>query len=110
MEHATGCLEHGSAEQCDYCAPRYALEGEQVTARQAVKRINSWTWAGAGSCYCDLQDGQRVRISRARTVKGEVQGRVIIGSPQVWITRSHQRPSLNCTRPPFNRSTEKRGK
>lgn len=49
-----------------------------------VREINGHLWAGAGSCYVDLPDGRRIRVSRVRTRRGMVEGRVITGSSRVW--------------------------
>ncbi len=49
-----------------------------------VREINSHTFAGTAYCYVDLPDGRRIRISRARTRKGVVEGRVILGSDKDW--------------------------
>jgi hypothetical protein len=49
-----------------------------------VRQINAHTFAGSGSCYVDLPDGRRLRIARARTRKGVIEGRVIIGSARDW--------------------------
>ena len=50
----------------------------------SVKAINAHVFAGTGSCYIDTRDGRRFRISRARTRKGIVEGRVICGSSREW--------------------------
>lgn len=57
------------------------------TARMAgltVREINAHLWAGTGSCYVTTEEGQRFRISRVRTRKGMVEGRIINGSARVW--------------------------
>lgn len=49
-----------------------------------VREINSHLASCSSYCYVDLPDGRRLRISRARSVKGVVEGRVILGSPRIW--------------------------
>jgi hypothetical protein len=49
-----------------------------------VRKINDHLWCGQHYCYVDLPDGRRLRISRARTRKGVLEGRVIIGSEKDW--------------------------
>lgn len=49
-----------------------------------VRQINAHVWAGTRACYIDLPDGRRLRIARARTRKGIVEGRVILGSKKDW--------------------------
>lgn len=55
-------------------------------AMPSVREINAHLWAATGYCYVDLPDGRRIRISRARTRKGVVYGRVISGSKKTWET------------------------
>jgi hypothetical protein len=50
----------------------------------SVRRINAHLFGGSGYCYVDLPDGWRIRISRARSRKGVVEGRVILGSEKKW--------------------------
>jgi hypothetical protein len=50
----------------------------------SVRKINAHLWAATGYCYVDLPDGRRIRISRARTRNGVVEGRVISGSKKTW--------------------------
>lgn len=50
----------------------------------SVRKINAHLWAATGYCYIDLPDGRRIRISRARTRKGVVEGRIINGSKKTW--------------------------
>lgn len=52
--------------------------------RPTVREINAHLWGGSAYCYVDLPDGRRLRISRARTRKGVVEGRVILGSEKDW--------------------------
>lgn len=42
-----------------------------------VRQINNHLWCGQAYCYVTLPDGRRMRISRARTIKGVIEGRVI---------------------------------
>ena len=49
-----------------------------------VREINAHVFAGTAYCYVNLPDGRRLRISRARTHKGVVEGRVILGSERDW--------------------------
>lgn len=49
-----------------------------------VREINAHVWCGQAYCYVSLPDGRRLRISRARTRKGVVEGRVICGSEKDW--------------------------
>jgi hypothetical protein len=49
-----------------------------------VREINAHLATMRGYCYVDLPDGRRIRISRARTRKGVVEGRIILGSPKAW--------------------------
>lgn len=49
-----------------------------------VREINAHLASYSAYCYVDLPDGRRLRISRARTRKGVVEGRVIIGSEKTW--------------------------
>lgn len=49
-----------------------------------VREINAHVWAGTGSCYIDLPDGRRIRISRLRTRGGVVEGRIVLGSRKAW--------------------------
>lgn len=42
-----------------------------------VRQINAHLWCGQRYCYVDLPDGRRMRISRARTRKGIMEGRII---------------------------------
>ena len=51
-----------------------------------VRAINAHLWAGVGACYVDLPDGRRIRVSRVRTRRGVIEGRVILGSARVWET------------------------
>ena len=51
-----------------------------------VRQINAHVFAGTGSCYIDLPDGRRFRISRARTRAGVIEGKVIMGSDKDWET------------------------
>jgi hypothetical protein len=48
------------------------------------REINRHLWAATGYCYVTLPDGRRLRISRVRTVRGLLMGRVISGSERVW--------------------------
>lgn len=50
----------------------------------SVGKINAHLWAATGYCYIDLPNGRRIRISRARTRNGVVEGRVISGSKKTW--------------------------
>lgn len=52
--------------------------------KPTVREINSHLASYSAYCYVDLPDGRRLRISRARTRKGVVEGRVILGSPNDW--------------------------
>jgi hypothetical protein len=54
----------------------------QITTRAINGHLASMT----SYCYIDLPDGRRIRVSRVRTVRGAVQGRVIMGSPKWWET------------------------
>lgn len=49
-----------------------------------VRQINSRLFCGSHYCYINLPDGRRIRISRARTRKGVVEGRIILGSEREW--------------------------
>lgn len=49
-----------------------------------MRKINAHVWCGQAYCYVDLPDGRRLRIARARTRKGVVEGRVILGSERDW--------------------------
>jgi len=55
-----------------------------MSKQPTVREINSRLMTGVGYCYIDLPDGRRLRISRARTRKGVMEGRVILGSPKDW--------------------------
>ena len=50
----------------------------------SVREINSHLASYSTYCYVNLPDGRRLRISRARTRKGVVEGRVILGSEKDW--------------------------
>lgn len=64
----------------------YTVEGEQVSARTAARRINDWEGYGQRYVYADLQNGERVRISRAKSSNGQLIGRIVMGSPRTWVT------------------------
>lgn len=49
-----------------------------------VRQINGHLASCSAYCYVNLPDGRRLRISRARSVKGVVEGRVILGSAKDW--------------------------
>jgi hypothetical protein len=49
-----------------------------------VRQINAHVFAGTGTCYVYREGAPTLRISRARTRKGIVEGRVIIGSINEW--------------------------
>jgi hypothetical protein len=51
-----------------------------------VRQINAHVFAGTGSCYIYSEGQPTLRISRARTRKGVVEGRVITGSTKEWET------------------------
>lgn len=51
-----------------------------ITAREINAHLASMTTY----CYVTLANGNRLRISRARTREGVLEGRVIIGSPRAW--------------------------
>lgn len=53
-------------------------------ARLTVREINAHLWAGTGSCYVTTLEGQRYRVSRVRSRRGLIEGRVITGSSRVW--------------------------
>jgi hypothetical protein len=53
---------------------------KQPTARQ----INAHLASMSSYCYVNLPNGNRLRISHARTRNGVLEGRVILGSPKVW--------------------------
>ena len=55
-----------------------------VPKQPTVREINAHLASMTGYCYVDLPDGGRLRISRARTRKGVVEGRVILGSSKDW--------------------------
>jgi hypothetical protein len=44
------------------------------------REINQHLWAATGYCYVTLPDGRRFRVSRVRTMRGVLKGRVITGS------------------------------
>lgn len=48
------------------------------------REINRHVANGQGSCYVDLPNGKRIRISRTRMKGGRMEGRVIHGSDQAW--------------------------
>jgi hypothetical protein len=48
------------------------------------RQINAHLSSLTTYCYIDLPGGKRIRISRARTRKGVLEGRVINGSPKTW--------------------------
>jgi len=49
-----------------------------------VRQINAHVFAGTGTCYVYREGAATLRISRARTRKGKIEGRVIVGSPNDW--------------------------
>jgi hypothetical protein len=53
---------------------------KQPTARQINAHLASMT----SYCYVNLPNGNRLRISRARTRHGVLEGRIILGSPKTW--------------------------
>jgi hypothetical protein len=53
---------------------------ERITTRAINAHLASMT----SYCYVNLPDGRRLRISRVRTVRGQVHGRIITGSPKWW--------------------------
>ena len=55
-----------------------------VPKQPTVREINAHLASSTSYCYVDLPNGGRLRISRARTRKGVVEGRVILGSPKAW--------------------------
>lgn len=50
-----------------------------------VRQINAHLFGGSAYCYVDMPDGSRLRISRARTRYGVVEGRVICWSHRASI-------------------------
>lgn len=56
------------------------LEMKQPTVRQ----INGHLASCSSYCYVDLPDGRRLRISRARSRRGVVEGPIILGSEKDW--------------------------
>lgn len=63
-----------------------SLNQSTKPSQPTVRKINSHLFGGSHYCYIDLPDGRRLRISRARTRKGVVEGRVILGSEKDWET------------------------
>jgi hypothetical protein len=59
-------------------------QGDWIMKQPNVREINAHLFGGSRYCYVDLPDGRRLRISRARTRKGVVEGRVIVGSERDW--------------------------
>ena len=49
-----------------------------------VREINTHLFGGVHSCYVNMPDGNRLRISVARTRKGVLEGRIVNGSASVW--------------------------
>jgi len=47
------------------------------TKQWTVRQINQHTFCGQGYCYVYLVDGRVLRITRARTRQGVVEGRVL---------------------------------
>ena len=58
-----------------------AMENDQL---RKVRRINAHLWAATGYCYVTRADGTRFRVSRVRTNRGILEGRVINGSDKIW--------------------------
>ena len=55
------------------------------TKQPTVRAINAHTFAGTGYCYVSTATGRPLfRISRARTRKGVIEGRIVNGSDKVW--------------------------
>ncbi len=52
----------------------------------SVREINEHLFGGSRYCYVNLPDGRRLRISRARTRKGVLEGRIVLGSDKEWET------------------------
>lgn len=50
-----------------------------------VREINSHLASMTSYCYVFIAGAPTVRIARARTRKGVVEGRVICGSPNTWV-------------------------
>lgn len=66
------------------------------TKNPTVRQINDRLWCGQGYCYITF-DNRCIRVSRVRTVKGTLQGRVINGAePMTWATiPAHARIELS---------------
>jgi hypothetical protein len=55
------------------------------TKQPTVREINAHTFAGTGSCYVTFPTGRRIRIARARTRAGKLEGRPIrFGNGPKW--------------------------
>lgn len=52
--------------------------------KTTVREINSHLQSCTAYCYVTRADGSNFRISRARTRKGVMEGRVINGSEKEW--------------------------
>lgn len=48
--------------------------------------INRHLSSCSAYCYINLPDGRRLRVSRVRYFRKQMQGRIILGSPKVWET------------------------
>jgi hypothetical protein len=65
----------------DSCEDTYM---ENTLRQPTVRTINEHLFGGSHYCYIDMPDGRRFRIARARTRKGVVEGRIILGSEKDW--------------------------
>jgi hypothetical protein len=62
----------------------YAFRSLQKMKQPTVREINAHVFAGTGNCYVYRAGKPTLRIGRARTRKGVVEGRVIVGSSNEW--------------------------
>jgi len=65
-------------------AAKVAQPTVKTNQQPTVREINAHLASCSSYCYIDLPGGGRIRISRARSRKGVVEGRVILGSPKAW--------------------------